>query len=315
MLPYHLESAVQTAVTQYAVELAELEVSLTGTVETSKDLEKRVDLLQKLDQIEAPIFQILEVGRLFTELASRPDQHEQWQKAHRKAKLLIDEKVQPYTQSKIIYQALIDMANESDSGDFPRNVSMAFEKEGVSLEVEADGGNDELQRVKTISDQLKLLEKQLETISSYQDASKAARLNTVKCMYNVVGLSHLQAQQLNYPTVSSMAMTAHNNLALSQEEVLDLHDKVSEFLKPHLPDVELILDQDAGAFLPSSKSSGPTESEKELWRAKQSLKNLLFLDGALQGLCDFCESIFGKCKDFVCQNIGNESLILISIIC
>lgn len=292
ILPYHLESATKTAVRQYAVELAELEVSLSSAVGNEDDLKNTRDLFNKIDQIEAPIVQIIEVARLFTKLASLPDQQEEWQRAAETARKIIDNKIQPYTQSRIVFEKLKDMANGTDGNDFPLHIRMAFEKEGVNLPVQ-DDGDDDFNRIKTISDQLKVLEKELETISSYKEASKAARLNTVKCMYNVIGLKNLQAQQLSYPTVTSMAMAAHNNMATSKEEILKVQNSVAQFLKPYLPEVEFTLDQDAGAFLPNSKSNGPTESEKEVWRAKQSIKKLIFLDGALQGLSDFCDSIFG----------------------
>jgi Zn-dependent oligopeptidase len=284
----HLENAVQTSKIQYSVELAETEVALTAAVGEDKSLKTIHDLLYKLDQIEAPICQITEVGRLFTELASSPDQHPQWQEAYEKARSFRNS-LQPYTQSKIIYRALMKMATESTREDFPLQLRLAFEKEGISL---ADEDDDKKQQLEEIQKELKALEQELEKVTRSRETSKAARLQTVKCMYNIIGLSHLQAQQLNYPTVSSMAMAAHHNMATS-EEVLEMQDRVSQFLKPHLPEVKVTLDDDTGAFLPSGKAKGPTESEKELWMAKQSVKKLLNLDGVLQGLTDFCDSIFG----------------------
>jgi hypothetical protein len=91
-----------------------------------------------------------------------------------------------------------------------------------------------------------------------------------------------------------MAMTAHNNMAKSLDEVFEIQSEVAEFLKPHLPEVKITLDEEAGAFLPTNQSTGPSDSEKEIWRAKQSVKNLLRLHGVIQGLKDFCKAIFGK---------------------
>lgn len=284
----HLENAIQTSKTQYRVELAEIEVALTAAVGEEKRLKTIHDLLYKLDQIEAPLCQITEVGRLFTELASLPDQHAQWKEAHEKARSFRN-KLHPYTRSKIIFQALRRMAAEADKGSFPNKLRIAFEKEGVSL---GDEEKEKKEQLEEIQMELRSLEQQLERIASYHETSKAARLQTVKCMYNIIGLSHLQARQLNYPTVSSMAMAAHQNMT-TPEEILKFQDQVSEILKPHLPEVKVTLDEEAGAFLPTNKPKVPSESEKELWMAKQSVKKLLHLHGVLEGITDFCDSIFG----------------------
>jgi len=289
MLPYHLENAIQSTKTQYSVDLAELEVAITAGVDKETKLKTIQDLLNRVDEIESQLYQITEVGKLFTELAALPDQQIQWQVAYRKARS-VRGTLRPFTESKIIYQTLNEMASSSTDADFPIYLRLAFERHGLSAD---EGDAEKRQQLGDIDEKLKSLNLQLESVVERSGVNKADRLNIVKCMYNIIGLSHLQAQHLGYSTVSSMMMHARNTMASSVEEVLEQNESLADILKPHVPKTSVTLDEEAGAFLPSSKPKSPTDSEKELWMAKQSFKKLVYLDGAIQALVDFCDSILG----------------------
>jgi Zn-dependent oligopeptidase len=145
----------------------------------------------------------------------------------------------------------------------------------------------------------------LQAIDDYNQVPKAARLQTVSDMYNIIGLSHLQAQKLGYPNVSSMIMEAQNHMA-SVPEVLDMCAQVADILKPHLPSADASLDAETGAFL-ATKEKGPTEEDKTLWKAKYHVKKVLYMHGVLQGIVDFCDAMFGI--RVVRETTSNEKLL------
>ena len=72
MLPYHLESAAQEVIRQYHEELAQLEVSITATSAAIPDpypnrsSDEIMRIVRKLDRLEAPIHQVLQVGHLLS---------------------------------------------------------------------------------------------------------------------------------------------------------------------------------------------------------------------------------------------------------
>lgn len=226
---------------------------------------------------------------MFTELAALPDQQIQWKEAYRKART-VRGGLRPFTQSKIIYQALIEMASASADDDFPVYLRLAFERHGLCAD---EGDIEKRQQLEEIDEKLKSLNLQMESVVERSAANKAARLNIVKCMYNIIGLSHLQAQSLGYSTVSSMMMHGRNTMASSVEEVLEQNASLAQILRAHVPKASVTLDEEAGASLPSNKSKPPTDSEKEIWMAKQSFKKLVYLDGVIEAIVDFCDSILG----------------------
>lgn len=228
------------------------------------------------------------MGRLFTDLAALPDQQVQWKEAYRKARSVRGE-LRPFTESKIIYQTLKDMANSLDD-DFPVYLRLAFEKHGLSAD---ESDEEKREQMREVSEKLLSLNIQLESVVSRSGVNKADRLHIVKCMYNIIGLSRLQAQHLGYSTVSSMMMHTRNNMASSVEELLEKNESLAEILRSHLPKEAITLDEEAGAFLPSTKPKLPSDAEKELWIAKQSFTKLVYLDGVIQAIADFCDSIFG----------------------
>ena len=83
MLPYHLDGVAKLVARQYHVNLAELEVKITGADGTSPS---SFDVLEELDRMEAPILQVLEVGSLFSQLASQPDEIQEWRRSLQTAK-------------------------------------------------------------------------------------------------------------------------------------------------------------------------------------------------------------------------------------
>ncbi|CAJ1960041.1 unnamed protein product [Cylindrotheca closterium] len=289
MLPYHLENAIQSTRTQYSVDLAELEVAITAGVDKETQWKTTLDLLNRIDEIEAPLYQIKEVGQLFSELAALPDQQKQWQEAHRKTRS-IRGALRPFTGSKIIYQTLTEMAGSSTDAHFPIYLRLAFERNGLCAD---EGHPDKRQQLVEIDEKLKSLNRQLQSVVERSGANKSDRLSIVKYMYNIIGLTHLQAQHLGYSTVSSMMMHERNAMSSSVEEVLNQNESLANILRPYVPKASVTLDEEAGAFLPSSKPKAPTDSEKELWIAKQSFKKLVYLDGTIQAIVDFCDSILG----------------------
>jgi hypothetical protein len=91
------------------MDLAELEVSLTSGLQAQTLMQL---LLRKLDQLEAPVLQLLEVGQLFTILASPPDQTlSQWEQVNAKVQRM--QRGLPLQDSKIIYDALLQTSSPS----------------------------------------------------------------------------------------------------------------------------------------------------------------------------------------------------------
>lgn len=58
----HLVNAIQSTKTQYSVDLAELEVAITAGVDKETKWTTIQDLLIRIDEIEAPLYQVNEVG-------------------------------------------------------------------------------------------------------------------------------------------------------------------------------------------------------------------------------------------------------------
>lgn len=67
----HLENAIQSTKTQYSVDLAELEVAITAGIEKETRWKTVNDILNRIDEIEAPLYQIKEVGDRMTTFTSQ----------------------------------------------------------------------------------------------------------------------------------------------------------------------------------------------------------------------------------------------------
>ena len=275
MLPYHLDGITQDVQRQYHVDLAELEVKITDGNDSSNS---SFSVLDELDRIEAPLAQIYEVGRLFSQLAAHPDEMVQWQQSHAKSKSVLMEL--PQRESKIIYKALL-----AEKSKVPPSILKDFQKNGAHAE--DDQTRDQLRE---LNYQLRILSDRLSQVHDFMDSPKKVRLQAVSDVYNIVGLSHRQAELLGFPDVSALVMDVH---MASAKQVQDMYQEVTSLVKPRIRNTvkldEAVLE---GAFLPS-KAKGPSSEGKELWEAARSVKKLLFLDGVMKGLCDLCDGLLG----------------------
>ena len=292
MLPYHFDTAAQEVIRQYQVDLAELEVLVTGA-ESGRDVLSddtlNLDLVQELDRIEAPVYQLLGVGSLFRQLAALPEDIVQWNKMVSKwndALLSL-----PLRQSTILYKALQRSQQEGPTNrmTLPKSLELDFQKRGAHLKEEEE---DERADLIQIQSQLTRLGARLSEIPEFSQAKKKQRLQAVSDMYNVIGLSHQQAQLLRYDNVAQLEMEQHMaDLATVQKWV----ETVREMVQPHIPQKTVKLDAavSAGAFLGEDKSQGVNQEEKEKWEARRSVQKLLNLDGVLQGLQEFGSGLLG----------------------
>jgi hypothetical protein len=121
-----------------------------------------------------------------------------------------------------------------------------------------------------------------------------------------------------------VAATAGNSHAAADSSIQQpippilqsLFDEIGDYLQPFLPhQVKLNLDI-VGSFLgdeskkpagAKSTTGGPTEQQIRLYEARHKLKQNLRLHGVIQGLCDFCEAIFGLRVDVMSQESSGKS--------
>jgi Zn-dependent oligopeptidase len=275
MLPYHLNGAAEQVARQYHVDLAELEVKITGSDGSSPN---SFDVLQELDRMEAPILQVLEVGSLFSRLASQPDDMHQWNKSLQTARAQVTSL--PQKESKIIYNALLKLPDHVHP-----SLLKAFQKCGVHLT-----NQDEREQLRQIHYQLVLLSDRLLQVSDYLACPKALRLQAVSDMYNVIGLSHQQAKLLGFPHVVALEMDSH---MASLAQIETMHQQVTAFLEPRITQkVKTAAVVSAGAFLPQQDKEA-TPEEKALWEGRRSVKKVLLLNGVIQGLMDLAGGLLG----------------------
>jgi Zn-dependent oligopeptidase len=282
MLPYHLNGAAEQVARQYHVDLAELEVKITGANGVSPS---SFDVLEELDRMEAPILQVLEVGTLFAQLASQPDVMDEWNQsllmAHAKVTLL------PQKESKIIYHALLKLSPDTTIANMPCLLK-AFQKAGVHLT-----NQEEREALREIHHQLVFLSDRLLQLKNadYLACSKAMRLQAVSDMYNVIGLSHQQATLLGFPHVSALEMEDSHMANLA--DIDTMHEQVTTLLQTRISKkVKLDAQVSAGAFLPQ-QPQGPTDEQKALWEGRRSVKKLLLLNGVIQGIMDLAGGLLG----------------------
>jgi hypothetical protein len=103
-------------------------------------------------------------------------------------------------------------------------LKLDFQKQGVHLK-----DQDQWEELQGLHQEVQIRLESLQAIDDYNQVPKAARLQTVSDMYNIIGLSHLQAQKLGYHNVSSIIMEAQNHLA-SVSKVLDMCVQVADIL-------------------------------------------------------------------------------------
>ena len=276
MLPYHLNGAAEQVARQYNVDLAELEVKITGSNGSSPH---SFDVLEELDRMEAPLLQVLEVGSLFSQLASQPDNMREWSKSLQTARAKVTPL--PQKESKIIYNALLTLP------DVHPSLLKAFQKSGVHVT-----DQDEREQLHQLHDQLNFLRDRLSQVSDYLACPKAIKLQAVSDMYNVIGLSRQQATLLGYPHVVASQMDADSHMA-SLDQMDTMHKEVAAFLESRiLKKVKVDAHVSAGAFLPQ-QAKGPTDEEKALWEGRRSVKKLLLLNGVIQGIMDLAGGLLG----------------------
>jgi hypothetical protein len=142
MLPYHLEPAALEVTRQYNVELAKLEVSLTKSLSSLSEPEARTvqsaaSILEALDQIEAPIHQVLQIGWLMSRLSEEWEDMKAWQLAYAKVQMHFLDQME-FKDSNIVYKALLavsttnSMSRPSQSLPSPR-LLQSFRKRGSHL--------------------------------------------------------------------------------------------------------------------------------------------------------------------------------------
>ena len=111
MLPYHLEPAALKVIRQCNIKLAQLEVSLTKSLSSLSEPEAHTrrsasSILEALDQIEAPIHQVLQIGFVMSRFSDEWEDLKSWQLAYAKVQTLFLDQIE-FKDSNIIYNALL----------------------------------------------------------------------------------------------------------------------------------------------------------------------------------------------------------------
>lgn len=288
MLPHHLESAAHDAAHQYRVQLAELEVELTGgtppAAPTSDDTVGELGrLLDRLDALEAPLLQVFRVGRLYHDLAATPDRQEAWTEALEKIRerTLAPSRV-PWRESKVVYQRLVQLASEEGSDGAPVGAAspslaallLEYQKHGAHLPL-TTGSNDDSSEESTneerteelqgLEAELKQIRSRLHALPSEQSLlSKNQQLQMVSDLYNWLGYSKLQGSRLSEdasarpnwfsssmssPTYSGQRQRTLAALPDTEAVALDLGPRAAELLKAYLPKPKASLDAEVAGML------------------------------------------------------------------
>jgi hypothetical protein len=326
--PYHLESAAKHVLQQFKTELAELETKLS----TSEDeLPPAVGwLLYEMDRIQSPITQIREVSTLFTMLAANPDQINAWKDAvdslSVKSVIAMTGDSSPLYQSSIVYQALVKGLHQLQGDNcFSSSYFLPFQKQGMHLlNRDSSTPNDkEQEQLQQIHRDLKVVQERLNNVVSYDQASKAVRLQCVSDMYHCLGLTRMQAEVLGFASVREMSQRQHHHLMMStcKSQWNDLCEEISQFLQPFLPQHTKLNLEGAGAFLddsnrPGNVAAGTSDKQMAILKAKYLFKQCMRLQGVLQGLIDFCDTILGLhvVEDVVAKKEGwNKNVRLLHV--
>ncbi len=326
MLPHHLENATHAVQKKCRKDLTALEERLSSSPPgTPPDL---LELLHDMERVHAPLVQIQQVASLYTTLASPPDQIQAWRTAALTVEALTQDLPLQLYQSTVIYNAMM-MASRRTGTPPPPSVVCNFHKQGVHIvdgstdtsTTRGDGtggSNTHREQLRTFHRELTTLNNRLQRVESYEGASKAVRLQCVSDMYNIIGLSALQASKMKVGTDDDVADAEHEvraDTAISAgkvhhrmvssprtELVQGLFPEILSFLQPHLPQRTKLNLAGAGAFLENHKPAGakarPSDpaGEEELravWEANKRMKDCLRLHGVMQGVKDFCDAILG----------------------
>ncbi|KAL3903414.1 MAG: hypothetical protein SGARI_005392, partial [Bacillariaceae sp.] len=144
-------------------------------------------------------------------------------------------------------------------------------------------------------------------------------------MYHCLGLAKMQAQLLGYGSVMDLAKQQHSHmmpLSEHDDEWYYLISKLTSALQPYLPQHTKLNLEGAGAFLDHTNNNFnklPTEAGEAhmaVLKARYEFKQTMRLDGVLQGVVDFCDSIFGitVVEDAVCKQEGwNKNVRLLHL--
>lgn len=296
VLPYHLEKAAKQVLQNFQVELAELEVKLTGTptIEGEESILSSSWLLSEMERIHAPIAQLREVSTLYITLAANPDQIDAWKDAVAtssvKQVLAMHGHSSPLYQSSILYQALLRTLNDSSSP-----LLVPFRKQGTHL----TDNTTERKQQSDIHRELRAVQERLQAIPNYNQSSKAVRLKCVSDMYTCLGLTRMQAQTIGCASVQELSQRQHGHMHTDNAaQWKALCEEITQFLQPFLPRSTKLNLEGAGAFLddsnrPGNAAASTSEELMAVLKAKYEFKKCMRLQGVLQGIVDFCDSILG----------------------
>jgi hypothetical protein len=329
VLPYHLETAAKHVLQTFKVELAELERKLV-TSEEEPSLSFSF-LLMEMDRLQSPITQIREVCILYTTLAANPDQIQAWKDAVAspsvKMIMAMTGDSSPLYQSHIVYQGLVT-AHHKIQGHDPISSSsffMPFHKQGMHLVNRTSSTpNDKApEQFQQIHGDLQVILERLHSVISYDQASKAVRLQCVSDMYQCLGLTRMQADILGFTSVREMSQRQYHHMMMPtrKSDWNELCKELSLFLQPFVPNRTKLNLEDAGAFLDGPNNSDNVvtktpDQQMSVLKAKYLFKQCMRLQGVLQGLIDFCDAILGLrvVEDTLSQKEGwNKNVRLLHV--
>ena len=331
--PHHLEQAGDEVSKQHDVELAQLEVRWTSnSTNCANEPYSLSALLLDLDTLTAPVAQLREISELYETLASPPDKIEDWTKV---AEGIADSQatqrfLERLYRSSIVYKNLEERCMESttNAASSPAastqpktetNVPsflVPFLKRGAHIASDTDSSdNAQAETMQQFQQELSILNGRLDTVVSYDRASKAMRLQCMSDMYNCIGLSRLQAKSIlqkleqqqhetKKDSVWNLARLQHKHMVKSpQTELMDgLFPELAASMESFLPKQAKLDLEGVGAFLEgkseignsiNSGGGGDADAAIALRKARYDFKQRIRLHGVLKGFYDFCDQILG----------------------
>ena len=343
MLPYHLESAAQEVIRQYHEELAQLEVSITATSAAIPDpypnrsSDEIMRIVRKLDRLEAPIHQVLQVGHLLSQMTEDHEDLHAWKSARSKVQEMILNDTE-LRSSYIVYNSLV---KSTDKTILPPRLLQSFCTGGAEYHDTADIAdalastssmtmNETREQLQEIQYHiLKLRHRILSVATKFTALPKPSQLQTLSDLYQIIGLTWQQARLLGYNTVSQMELDNGNNsksrMLASSEQIHGLHQQVMEVTKPYAKQKVAQLDQSVLQEVGLGGGAGDSKmaerrrqhQEKEqrrlLWHARHAMKQYLTLDGVLEGLFDWTEAIMGISVKEVVDEGGNSDPRIVTV--
>ena len=342
MLPYHLESAAQEVIRQYHEEMAQLEVSLTATSAAipepypNRTKEEIVRILQKLDRLEAPIQQVLQIGHMLSQLTDDHEDLRAWERALHKVQEMMLNDVE-FRSSYIVYNSL---EKSMDSTILPPRLLHSFCVGGAQYHdlTDIEDGrattssktiNEAREELREIQYHILQIRHRLLSVSpNFMELPKPNQLQTLSDLYQIIGLTWQQARLLGYQTVCQMEMgstsavsKSRSHMVTSVEQIRDLHQQVMEIIRPYVKEEVAQLDQAIlQEVLGGSAGGGDSKmaerrrqhQEKEqrrlLWHARHAMKQYLTLDGVLEGLFDWTQTLLGISVEEVVDDSGKSGV-------